>query len=120
MDLEESAISLVLRSDPRLERTPTNNPGFDLFEASSSGQPMRWVEVKAMSGDLTNRPVCLSRAQFDCAWTHGESFWLYIVEQAGDGELARVLRIQDPAGKGKYFAFDKGWRKLPDMNGRAS
>ena len=80
---------------------------------------MRWVEVKAMSGDLTNRPVCLSRAQFDCAWTHGESFWLYIVEQAGDVELARILRIQDPAGKGKYFAFDKGWRKIADMNGRA-
>jgi hypothetical protein len=46
---------------------------------------------------------------------HGESFWLYVVERAGDGDLARVLRIQDPAGKAKYFAFDQGWRKIADL-----
>jgi hypothetical protein len=112
MNLEERAIKLILSIDNRLQRTPTNNRGFDLCEFDNFGNPVRWVEVKAMKSALTDRPVCLSRAQFDCAWMHGEAFWLYIVERAGEEALARVLRIQDPAGKGKYFAFDQGWRNM--------
>ena len=104
MELEESAIKLILRRDPRLQRTPTHNPGFDLFESDASGQPLRWVEVKAMTRELDDRPVCLSRAQFDCAWIHGEAYWLYVVERASDGDNARLLRIQDPAGKAKSLA----------------
>lgn len=65
-----------------------------------------------MTGGLTDRPVCLSKPQFDCAWTHGEAHWLYVVEHAGDPAKARVIRIQDPAGKAMYFAFDQGWDAL--------
>jgi hypothetical protein len=115
MDLEEKAIKLILSRDPRLQRTPTHNKGFDLIEPDGSGQPVRWVEVKAMTAGLADRPVCLSRPQFDCAWIHGEAYWLYIVERAGDGVLARLLRIQDPAGKAKNFVFDQGWRQIADF-----
>lgn len=115
MDLEERAIKLILSIDNRLQRTPTNNRGFDLCEFDNFGNPVRWVEVKAMKGVLTDRPVCLSKAQFDCAWMHGEAYWLYIVERAGEEALARVLKIQDPAGKGKYFAFDQGWRHIAEI-----
>ena len=115
MDLEEKAIKEILIRDPRLQRTPTHNRGFDLFEPDSSGQPVRWVEVKAMTGELIDRPVCLSRSQFDCAWIHGEAYWLYIVERAGDADRVQVLRIQDPAGKAKYFAYDQGWRQIADI-----
>jgi hypothetical protein len=73
------------------------------------------VEVKAMTGELADRPVCLSRAQFDCAWVHGEAYSLYIVEYAGDRDLARLLRIQDPSGKARNFAFDRGWRLVADL-----
>ena len=112
MALENKAIELILRLDPRLQRTATNNLGFDLFEPDGSGQPVRWVEVKAMTGELADRPVCLSRPQFDCAWVHGESYWLYIVEHAADDRRAVLLRIQDPAGTAKNFAFDRGWRLI--------
>jgi len=44
--------------------------------------PVRWVEVKAMTGTLDNRPVTMSRPQFDCAREHGENYWLYVVERA--------------------------------------
>jgi len=115
MDLEEKAIKLILSRDPQLRRTSTHNRGFDLFGLDGSGKPVRWVEVKAMTGELANRPVCLSRAQFDCAWIHGEAYWLYIVERTCDGDLAQVLRIQDPAGKAKNFAFDHGWRQIADF-----
>jgi hypothetical protein len=112
MELEEKAINLITAFDPRLQRTATNNPGFDLFEAGPSGEPMKWVEVKAMRGGLDDRPVFLSRTQFDAAWIHGEAYWLYIVEYASIPEKAALLRIQDPAGKGMNFAFDRGWRVI--------
>ena len=112
MELEEKAINLITAFDPRLQRTATNNPGFDLFEAGPSGDPMKWVEVKAMRGGLDDRPVFLSRTQFDAAWIHGEAYWLYIVEYASIPEKAALLRIQDPAGKGMNFAFDRGWRVI--------
>ncbi len=112
MELEDNAIKLILALDPRLQRTAANNPGFDLFESGPSGEPVKWVEVKAMRGGLDDRPVFLSRAQFDAAWVHGEACWLYIVEYASTPERSILLRIQDPAGKGMNFAYDHGWRTV--------
>ena len=116
MELEDKAIKLILSRDPRLQRTPTNNRGFDLVEQDPSGQTVRWVEVKAMTGDLEDRPVCLSRPQFDSAWVHGEAYWLYVVEHAGNSDRVRLLRIQDPTGKARNFAFDRGWRLIADLS----
>ena len=109
MDLEEKAIERILSGEPGLERMPTNNPGFDLIEHNGAGEPVKWVEVKAMKGELRQRPVGMSRVQFEYARNHGEAYWLYIVEYAGAPEMARVVRIQDPAGKAQTFTFDGGW-----------
>ena len=109
IDLEDKAIELILRREPGLKRTPTNNPGFDLTELGSDEKPVKWVEVKAMKGTLKDRPVGLSRTQFECAQTHGIAFWLYVVENAGDLEQARILRIPNPAGNAETFTFDHGW-----------
>jgi hypothetical protein len=46
----------------------------------------------------------------------GEAYWLYIVEHAGDTDRAGLLRIQDPAGKARNFAFDQGWRQIADLS----
>ena len=110
MRLEDKAIDLILSEEPQLERTPTNNPGFDLSETGLDGEVSKWVEVKAMTGTLDDRPVGLSKTQFECAQERGSAYWLYVVEQAGDSEHARVLRIQDPVGKAQTFTFDHGWR----------
>lgn len=112
MALEAVAIDLILKNEPSLERTKTNNPGFDLWAMSNGDVPIKWVEVKAMTGSLEDRSVCLSRTQFDCAWIHGEAYWLYVVEHAIDPDRARILRIKDPAGNAKNFTFDQGWRHL--------
>ena len=114
IDLEERAITLIIEGEPELKRTPTNNPGFDLSEVKSNGQPIRWVEVKAMKGTLKDRPVGLSRTQFEFAQKHGQTFWLYVVENAGSPELGRIVKIQDPAGKSKTFTFDRGWLTVAD------
>ena len=108
MSLEDKAIELIIGDEPELRRTPANNPGFDLMQLDSDGRSVRWVEVKAMKGTLLDRPVGLSRTQFEWAQEHGRAYWLYVVERAGNPEKARVIRIQDPAGKGQTFAFDHG------------
>jgi hypothetical protein len=115
MALEAEAIERILLDEPSLQRTPVNNPGFDLFEAADDHQPARWVEVKAMTGSLRDRPVGLSRKEFDCAREHGDAYWLYVVEHAGDESNARIVRIQDPAGKAQTFTFDHGWLDIAEL-----
>ena len=117
MALEEQAITHILSHDPRLARTPTNNPGFDLIELDPDGNPIRWVEVKAITGTMMDRPVGLSRTQFECAREKGVAYWLYVVEQAGIPEASRIVRIQDPAGKAATFTFDRGWREIAEVSG---
>ena len=119
MALEEKAIKLILAREPemRWQRTPSYNPGFDLYQVDEQGQKIRWCEVKAMTGSLQDRPVGLSRKQFDYARKQGEAYWLYIVECAGDENEARIVQIQDPAGKARTFTFDHGWLAIADVGG---
>ncbi|HEY1057856.1 MAG TPA: DUF3883 domain-containing protein [Limnobacter sp.] len=112
MQIEGSAIDLIIGLEPALCRTPEGNPGFDLFEADSSGMQIRWVEVKSMTGTLKDRPVGLSHTQFDCAREKGDAYWLYVVERATDPAKARVLKIQNPAGLARTFTFDHGWSQI--------
>jgi hypothetical protein len=69
-----------------------------------------------MTGGLTDRPVGLSRAQFKCAQEYGEAYWPYVVEHAGT-ESARLVRIQNPAGKARTFSFDQGWLAIATIAG---
>ena len=112
MALEAKAIEFILSREPKWQRTLTHNPGYDLYQTDESGQTIQWCEVKAMTGTL-HWPVGLS--QFNCAQEHGESYWLYVVEQA-DTENARLVRIQDPAGKARTFTFDHGWLSVADAD----
>lgn len=112
MKIEDQAITLIISLEPGLKRTPDGNPGFDLFEANGGGQQIRWVEVKSMTGSLENRPVGLSRTQFDYARAKGDAYWLYVVEHATDPEKTRVLRIQNPVAQARTFTFDRGWSQI--------
>ena len=112
MKIEQEAIDLIIRQEPTLNRTPEGNPGFDLYETDSNGELLRWIEVKAMTGTLENRPVGLSHTQFDYAREKGDAYWLYVVEFATDSVHAQVLRIQNPAAKARTFTFDHGWREI--------
>ncbi|MGV4658881.1 sacsin N-terminal ATP-binding-like domain-containing protein [Burkholderia pseudomallei] len=116
MQIEEQAIALITSLEPELNRTSECNPGFDLYEADSSGKQIRWVEVKSMTGSLEDRPVGLSRTQFEHAHEKGDAFWLYVVEHATDSAQARVLRIQNPVGHARTFTFDRGWRQIAQID----
>jgi len=115
MALEAQAIDLILSRESQWHRTPTDNPGYDLSQAGEDGKAARWCEVKAMTGGLRDRPIGLSQTQFECAQKHGEAYWLYVVEHAGT-DSARIVRIQDPAGKARTFTFDHGWLSIADVD----
>lgn len=113
MALEEKAITKILSEEPKLSRTPTNNPGFDLEEIRD-GATVRWVEVKSMTGTLQDHPVGISSTQFKFAEKHKDAYWLYVVERAGDLDQSRIIRIKDPAGKAQTFTFDHGWVEVSE------
>ena len=117
MALEKDAIALILSDEPDWQRTPTHNPGFDLFKVADDGEECSWCEVKAMTGSLHDHPVGVSHTQFKYAQEEGDAYWLYVVERAGD-KSARIVRIQDPAGKAKTFTFDKGWLSVAEVGFR--
>lgn len=109
--LEEVAIQFILGGEPNLKRTPTNNPGFDLYEGKSMDSATRYVEVKALRGEW-NRPVTMSKTQFQFAEVMHEKYSLYVVEWVGVSAKMRLHRVSDPAGAAKYFCFDEGWREI--------
>jgi hypothetical protein len=111
MALEEAAIAFILEQEPDWQRTPANNPGYDLVKPAAGAAPCTWCEVKAMSGTLDDRPVAISRTQFEFAQSKSTNAWLYIVERAGSAQ-ASIVRIRDPARQARSFTFDHGWRAV--------
>lgn len=116
MTLEARAIEFILEKEPDWQRTSAFTQGYDLFQEGPDGEPSRWCEVKAMTGSLDDRPVGLSRAQFGSAGKHGDRYWLYVVEKTGTSD-ARIVRIQDPAGRARTFTFDHGWLQIATVDG---
>ena len=99
----------ILTREPLLQRTPTDNPGYDLLEPAIDEQSIRWIEVKAMSGSLYDRPVGLSRTQFESAREHREAYWLYVVEHAGDHKCcASCASRTQPAGLERSLSTTAG------------
>jgi hypothetical protein len=115
-ELEEKAIRFILDREKDLVPTPYGNPGFDLYARDENDEPVRWVEVKALSGVWKGREVVLTRPEYECARIHENDFWLYVVEHAGDDGKRSLIRIQNPAGKARNFKFDHGWAEIADQS----
>ena len=111
MRIEEAAVEFILQLEPDWRRTPTNNPGFDLYRADEAGDPVQWCEVKSLRGAWSDQPVTMTRNQFDLAREKRDAFWLYVVDHAASEER-RLYAIQDPAGRAELFSFDRGWDSI--------
>lgn len=111
MAIENRAINFILEREPDWNRTPEYNPGYDLYKAGLDKQPIVLCEVKAMTQSLAERPVGLTRTQFEYARKYGENYWLYIVEHTNE-ETPRIVRINDPVGKARTYTFDLGWKDI--------
>ena len=112
IELENCGIERIIDEEPYLQRTPKNNPGYDLVEKDAADHELRWIEVKVISGAFNGKWVGLSRTQFEMAMDQGENYWLYVVEYADKPDQVRIIRIQNPAGKSENFIFDHGWEEL--------
>ena len=109
--LEKKSREFILNREPEWKEAPQDNPGFDLYQEDSNGNEVRFCEVKAMSVTMDRRPATMTRAQFEKAQEEREAFWLYVVENAHT-DSPHLVKIQDPAGKGETFTFDKGWLEV--------
>ena len=108
LTLEKKSRQFVLKLEPEWQEALQDNPGFDLYQEDSDGNRIRFCEVKAMSVTMENRPATMTRTQFEKAQEEREAYWLYVLENA-DTDSPHLVKIQDPAGKGQTFTFDKGW-----------
>ena len=122
MDVERTAIKLILSLDPSLKWTMPGNPGFDLWEPGPNDspvlrdaaedrwelgpddQPRRWIEVKSTAGPLSS--VTMTGTQFEYALERQDDYLLYVVENATAPGQSRIFKIQNPAQKFPLSAFD--------------
>jgi len=116
--VDEAGVSLVVEAEREAGRHPEvmphHNPGFDIISRDEAGEILRHIEVKSTSGAWDDMGVGMSRAQFDFARQHRDTFWLYVVEHAIDEDQAHVWRIADPAGRADEFRFDGGWQAVSE------
>ena len=115
-EVEEAAIEFILQKEPGWKRTPTNNPGFDLYRVDDEGNETRWCEIKSLSGAWNAQSVALTPTQFQHAQEKGDAYWLYVVEYAEDDSRRRLLPIQNPVGRAERFAFDQGWEAVANFD----
>ena len=111
LSLEKKSREFILNREPEWKEAPQDNPGFDLYQEDSNGKQIRFCEVKAMSATMESRSATMTKTQFEKAQEEREAYWLYVVENAHTDD-PHLVRIQDPAGKGETFTFDKGWLEV--------
>ena len=114
MDLEAKAIRHIRQSEPEWKQTEQGNAGFDLFQTDADGEVVKWCEIKSLGGGWGEHPVGLSHTQFKLAQKKGDSYWLYVVEHAGDPARINLKRIRNPAGLAETFTFDDGWAAIAE------
>ena len=118
--VDMAGVARVLEYERRCGREPREmahrNAGFDVESLDKHGSLIRRIEIKSTGGQWSIAGVMLSRRQHQQAVDDGDLFWLYVVENAQDGDY-KIYRIQNPANKIDYFGFDGGWKDVaePDV-----
>jgi len=90
---------------------PPKHPGYDIESKDSTGNVVRYIEVKALSGNWGSDGAALTKPQFEKARELGDRYWLYVVEKAQQQDF-KIHPIQDPAQRVNQFIYDDGWKKL--------
>jgi hypothetical protein len=120
--IERAGIDAVMMYERAHGRKPQelghNHPGWDIdsFALSSlvDAIPDRRIEVKAKAGEWDDWGVALTPTEYESAFRHRETYYLYVVENALDGEKRRIYIYHNPAAKVDEFCFDGGWRAYAD------
>lgn len=114
--IDHAGVNRVIIEEQKSRRIakemPANNPGYDVESRDGSGEIVRYIEVKSLSGAWGEKGISLTRTQFEKARELGERYWLYVVEWADQDEKFRIYRIQNPANQVNQFLYDNGWKEL--------
>ena len=100
-----------LRNGRHPQVKPHNNPGYDIL--SENEEEIRYIEVKSLTHSWGESGVALSKTQFEFGKEKGDEYWLYVVEEVGDGEPV-LHRIQNPAELANKFHFNSSWNVLSE------
>ena len=92
-----------------------NHEGYDI--ESEGSQDKRYIEVKSIRQNWTQLGVGVTKAQKEAAERFGRSWWLYVVEYAGDSSKAIIHEIKNPFMQASEYRFDDGWREIADGSG---
>jgi len=118
-DTDSAGVQHVMDYERRAGRIPVEMPheneGYDIESFDTSGELVRYIEVKSLSGAWDGYNVKVTPAQFRRAQRELHEFWLYVVEHAGSDER-QLRRIQNPAGSITEFRFDDGWTCVEEIS----
>ena len=102
---------LLLSKDNYFMRTGANNAGFDIFEMDSNEEIVRYIEVKTLSGKWGRAGVDITSTQYDYAKTHGDMWWLFVVEDI-NGENPYIHQFKNPVLEITRYQFDHSWEQF--------
>jgi hypothetical protein len=88
---------------------PHNNPGFDVKAIAHDGAE-EYIEVKGQGAAWTEDGVALTPTELMAARTHGQRYWLCVVEHVQDDKRRSLHLLQNPYGLTQQFRFDSGWK----------
>jgi hypothetical protein len=107
--LEHSTNYLLSKSN-KLEKAPINNKGFDIIEIDSSGEIVRYIEVKTLTGEWGKGGVSVTESQFEFAQVY-DNWWLFVVENMHT-QNTRIHAFENPVQQVNRFMFDHSWKQL--------
>jgi len=108
--LENKEILLISKTN-YFQQAPTNNKGFDIYEKDASGQIIRYIEVKTLTGQWGQGGVGVTKDQLEFAQKQKDKWWLLIVENINT-DNTKVYQFKNPILEANRFMFDNSWKQL--------
>lgn len=103
--------TLVLSKTNDFQKAPTNNKGFDIYEKDMSGQTIRYIEIKTLTGPWAEGGVGITKHQLDFAQKQKDKWWLFVVENINT-DNTKVYQFKNPILEANRFMFDNSWKQL--------
>ena len=103
--------NLLLSEDNYFQKAPTNNKGYDISEKDNSGQIIRYIEVKTLTGPWGQGGVGITEHQLEFAQKEKDKWWLFVVENINT-DNTKVYQFKNPISEANRFMFDNSWKQL--------
>jgi len=103
--------TLRLSKDNYFQKAQINNKGFDIYEKDNSGQIIRYIEVKTLTGKWGQGGVGLTKDQLEFAQKEKDKWWLFVVENINT-DNTKVYQFKNPIMEANRFMFDNSWKQL--------